>query len=87
MHIATIVKSAFTYGFSSTVSVVSLLVSMTVAWLTLMRRGTLHMTQPVQIAFVFEDGRAKVFLRTLLYATSVFTSASLLLASSFPATS
>ena len=27
------------------------------------------MTQPVQVAFVFENGKPKIFLRTLLYAT------------------
>jgi len=51
------------------ISVFSVLVSMTVAWITLLRRGTLHMTQPVQIAFVFENDKPKIFLRTLLYAT------------------
>lgn len=57
-------------NFSAAVSVVSLAVSVTVAWLTLFRRGTLRMTQPVQIAFLYENGtKPKVFLRTLLYAT------------------
>jgi hypothetical protein len=56
-------------GFSSVLSVVSLAVSATVAWFTL-RRGTLRMTQPVQIAFKYEDkSKPKVFLRTLLYST------------------
>src|SRR2546425_862917 len=59
-----------TLSFSSIVSVISLVVSSTVAWLTLFRRGTLHMTQPVQIAFTYEDGtKPKIFLRTLLYST------------------
>ncbi|MGA8541208.1 MAG: hypothetical protein WB566_17025 [Terriglobales bacterium] len=56
-------------GFSAVVSVVSLAVSVTVAWLTLFRRGTLRMTQPVQIAFVYENDKPKIFLRTLMYAT------------------
>jgi hypothetical protein len=61
---------AITLSFSSIVSVTSLAVSILVAWLTLGKRGTLHITQPVQIAFVYEDGtKAKIFLRTLLYAT------------------
>ncbi len=51
-------------------SVASLAVSVTVAWLTLFRRGTLYMTQPVQVAFLYENGtKAKIFLRTLLCAT------------------
>lgn len=57
-------------SLSSILSVVSLVVSVTVAWLTLFRRGTLRMTHPVQVAFVYEDRtKAKIFLRTLLYAT------------------
>jgi hypothetical protein len=52
------------------ISVVSLILSVVVAWLTLFRRGTLHMTQPVQVAFAYEDdSKPKIFLRTLLYAT------------------
>src|SRR5208337_5272248 len=55
---------------STVISVVSLVVSVTVAILTLLWRGTLRMTQPVQVAFVYEnDTKAKIFLRTLLYAT------------------
>ena len=57
-------------GFSSVVSVVSLAVSVTVAWLTVFRRSTLRMTQPVQVAFAYENGtKPKIFLRTLLYTT------------------
>jgi len=57
-------------AFSAIVSVVSLVVSVTVGWLTLFRRGTLRMTQPVQVAFLYENGtKPKIFLRTLLYAT------------------
>ena len=55
---------------SSILSVVSLAVSVTVAWLTLFRRGTLNMTHPVQVAFAYEDRtKPKIFHRTLLYAT------------------
>jgi hypothetical protein len=57
-------------GFNAVVSGVSLTLSLTVAWLTLFRRGTLRMTQPVQVAFLYENGtRLKIFLGTLLYAT------------------
>jgi hypothetical protein len=57
-------------GFSSVLSGISLVVSVTVAWLTLIRRGKLRMTQPVQIAFAYgKETNAKIFLRTLLYAT------------------
>ena len=55
---------------SLAISVVSLCLSVAVAWLTLLRRGTLRMTRPVQVAFTYENGtKAKIFLRTLLYAT------------------
>ncbi len=54
---------------SIVLSIISLIVSVTVAWLTLFRRGNLYMTRPVQIAFVYENQMPKVFLRTLLYAT------------------
>ncbi len=57
-------------GLSTILSVLSLAVSVTVAWLTLVHRGTLRMTHPVQIAFTYEnDTKPKIFLRTLLYAT------------------
>lgn len=57
-------------GFSSAIAGISLAVSITVAWLTLLRRGALRMTQPIQIAFLYENGtNAKIFLRTLLYTT------------------
>jgi hypothetical protein len=55
--------------FSLAIAVLSLVVSATVAFMTL-RRGSLFMTQPVQIAFLYEnDTNAKIFLRTLLYTT------------------
>ena len=59
------------------ISVISLLVSGTVAWLTLFRRGTVKMTQPTVIFFGPDTPRdrketplPKVFLRTLLVATA-----------------
>jgi hypothetical protein len=61
------------------ISVVSLLVSVTVAWLTLFRRGRLRMTRPTLIAFLHEKGSTpdrktmpKIFLRTLLYSSGKF---------------
>lgn len=50
-------------------SVVSILLSITVAWLTLFRRGSLGMTQPMLIGFLFEGEQPKIFFRTMLYAT------------------
>lgn len=61
---------------SIAISIVALLVSAGTAWLTFLRRGTVSMTQPTLIFFGpdggFENGKApaKVFLRTLLFATS-----------------
>ncbi|MCY0389925.1 hypothetical protein OVY01_22560 [Robbsia sp. Bb-Pol-6] len=62
---------------SLTVSVLALAVSATTAWLTLFRRGTVRMTPPTVIYFgpdAPRPGRAtqlpKVYLRTLLFATS-----------------
>lgn len=58
------------------ISIVALAVSMLTAWLTLLRRGTVHMTQPTMI-FFGPDGddsesnrNPKVYLRTLLYSTA-----------------
>ena len=57
-------------NLSAALSVLSLVISFSVAWLTLLRRGSLRMTQPVQVAFAYENGtKAKIFLRTLLYTT------------------
>jgi hypothetical protein len=60
-----------------TISVLALAVSSTTAWLTLFRRGTVKMTQPTVIYFGpdaprpgFSHSAPKVYLRTLLYATS-----------------
>jgi hypothetical protein len=59
------------------ISVLSLLVSVTTAWLTLFRRGTVKMTQPTVIFLGPDSPRSrldsplpKVFLRTLLFSTS-----------------
>ena len=51
------------------ISAVSLILSITVAWLTLFRRGTLGMTQPMLIGFLHEGEQAKIFYRAMLYAT------------------
>jgi hypothetical protein len=51
------------------ISVVSLLLSFTLAWLTLPRRGNLGMTQPMLIGFLHEADQPKVFFRAMLYAT------------------
>ena len=57
------------------ISALALTVSMVTAWLTLLRRGRVRMTQPTVIYFGPDGGRAepspamKVFLRTLLYST------------------
>ena len=51
------------------ISVVSLLLSVTVAWLTLLRRGNLGMTQPMLIGFLHEAKQPKIFFRAMLYAT------------------
>lgn len=53
-------------------SVLSLTVSAITAWLTLFRGGTVKMTQPTVVFLGPDSGgdRAKIYLRTLLYATS-----------------
>ncbi|MCL1555087.1 hypothetical protein M3O38_06620 [Xanthomonas nasturtii] len=60
-----------------TISVLSLAVSAVTAWLTLFRRGTIRMTQSTVIFFGPDAARAgdsaalpKIYLRTLLFATS-----------------
>lgn len=60
-----------------TVSVLALAVSAVTAWLTLFRRGTVRMTQPTVIFFGPDASRSgergakpKIYLRTLLFATS-----------------
>jgi hypothetical protein len=49
---------------------ISLVLSLFVTWLTLLRIGTLQMTRPNIVAFVFEHNEPKIFLRTLLYSTA-----------------
>jgi hypothetical protein len=59
-----------TFSFPSVIAVVSLLLSLTVAYMTLLRKGNLHMTVPVQISFQSANGRRpEVILKTFLYAT------------------
>jgi hypothetical protein len=60
-----------------TLSAIALTISATTAWLTLFRRGTVEMSQPTVIYFGPDAPRSrggtslpKVFLRTLLFATS-----------------
>ena len=62
---------------SLAVSVLALSVSVLTAWLTLLRRGTVMMTQPTTIYFgpdrssgVEDQLLPKVYLRTLLYSTA-----------------
>ena len=62
---------------SVTISVLALCVSAITAWLTLFRRGTVKMTQPTVIFFGPDTSHLrdeptvpKVYLRTLLFATS-----------------
>jgi hypothetical protein len=59
------------------ISVASLLISITTAWLTLFRRGTVKMTQPTVIYFGPDLGTSKrdvppqkVYLRALLFSTA-----------------
>lgn len=62
---------------SAFISTLALLISAATAWLTLLRRGTVKMTQPAVI-FFGPDGKRnsrdehlpKIYLRTLLYSTS-----------------
>ncbi len=62
---------------SITISFLALGVSSVTAWLTLLRRGTVKMTQPTVIFFgpdgpsvERERSRSKIFLRTLLFSTA-----------------
>jgi hypothetical protein len=63
--------------FSLAISTLSLAISAATAWLTLFRRGTVKMTQPTVIFFGPDVPRShgetplpKIYLRTLLFATS-----------------
>jgi hypothetical protein len=62
---------------AETIALVALFISAITAWLTLFRRGTIRMTQPTIIFFgpdtplsADDPALPKVFLRTLLFATS-----------------
>jgi hypothetical protein len=57
------------------IAFLALIVSVTTAWLTLFRKGTLRMTRPTVIFFgpdgpPSQGAGVKVFLRTLLYSTA-----------------
>lgn len=58
-------------SISIAISVLALAVSITTAWLTLLRRGRLRMVQPGFVGFVWDMpvGEPKIFLRAMLYAT------------------
>ncbi|MEQ8640994.1 MAG: hypothetical protein RIE31_10395 [Alphaproteobacteria bacterium] len=63
--------------FTVSISVFALFVSAATAWLTLLRRGTVKMTRPTIIFFGPDSPRSheekplpKIYLRTLLFATS-----------------
>ncbi|MCB9978880.1 MAG: hypothetical protein H6862_04675 [Rhodospirillales bacterium] len=62
-----------TLEFSTVLSVAALIVSVTTMWLTLLRKGSIRMTQPTVI-FLGQMGgdkkSSKIFFRTLLYSTS-----------------
>jgi len=51
------------------ISAISLLLSATVAVLTLFRRGKLCVTRPMLVGFLHEGTEPKIFLRLMLYAT------------------
>ena len=59
---------------SIVISAIALFVSALTAWLTLLRRGTVLMTRPTTVYFGQDGGEGrqglKIYLRTLLYATS-----------------
>jgi hypothetical protein len=78
--VATIAPERLAYvadPISVAISVLALCTSVVTAWLTLFRRGTVKMTQPSVIFFGPDTPRTrdelplpKIFLRTLLFATS-----------------
>jgi hypothetical protein len=67
--------SATVSSLALVVSCLALAVSALTAWLTLLRKGEIHMTQPTMIYFGPDGGskaeapHEKVFLRTLLFST------------------
>jgi hypothetical protein len=59
--------------FGIAIALVSLAISGTTLWITLLRRGRIAMTKPTIVFFGFDSVpriTPKVFLRTLLYSTS-----------------
>lgn len=54
------------------ISILSLIISILTFWLTRIHKGNLKMTRPSIIAFLGSNGddEPKIFIRTLLYATS-----------------
>jgi len=61
-----------TQTISVIVSLLALVISVITAWLTLLRKGTVRMTQPTLVFFGPDgpSGPPKIFLRTLLYSTA-----------------
>lgn len=57
---------------SLTVSLIAIIISLRVFWLTRVKKGIVKMTRPTIICFVPENGgdKPKVFMRMLLYSTS-----------------
>lgn len=58
--------------FSIIISVIALIISGITAWLALLHRGTIKMTQPTMFFFGPDgaSGPPKIFLRTLLFSTA-----------------
>ncbi len=52
------------------ISILSLTISAITAWLTLLRKGTVRMTQPTMLFFGYDGNDPEIYLRTLLYSTS-----------------
>ena len=55
-------------------SIIALCISASTLWLTFLRRGRLRMTNPLVVSFAYDTApkiTPKIFLRTLLYSTSV----------------
>ncbi len=60
---------------SPIVSVIALSISLFTLWYSILRRGTIHSTNPLFVAILYDFAKeknpnAKIFLRTLLYSTS-----------------
>jgi hypothetical protein len=57
-------------SFTAVMAILSLILSLTVTYLTLLRKGSLYMTMPVQITFQSANARRPEFvLNTFLYST------------------